>query len=293
VICRKSQAVYEQSVRLRPVTLTTALLLALVAAAPALATDYRGDVDYWGRFTVSINNNRVTALQGLSGSVPCGNGFEIDPVDFALSAPVRVVDGRFHAAGTSLDPYQHTINWSLDASVSVSRTISGSVTISGTDPLQRATCSKTFRVAAIIPPRNLVPPAQTNFVDATSVGSIAPRVNFDYRNGVVTHLSANAGTACGQAEMGASLYSTASELTRYRSTAAASASSPTCSTTTTSSPTSSSLGGSEGGPPPARSTPPVMKTSTARSCTARGTFAGPPEASEPPHPSAALAVRTT
>jgi hypothetical protein len=205
---------YEEVVRLRAVTLTSALVLALVAVAPALATGYKGDVDYWGNFTVTIVNNQVTALQGHSSGVPCGDGSEIDPVTFTLGAPVPVVDGKFHAQGTTQDVYRHTVNWSLDASVSVTRTISGTVTISGPDPTQRTTCTKTFRVTAIIPPRNLAPRTNTNFIDATPprAGTTAPQVNFDYRKGVVTHLSANAGTMCGESVMGARLYTTASGL---------------------------------------------------------------------------------
>ena len=76
---------YEEVVRLRAVTLTSALVLALVAVAPALATGYKGDVDYWGNFTVTIVNNQVTALQGHSSGVPCGDGSEIDPVTFTLT----------------------------------------------------------------------------------------------------------------------------------------------------------------------------------------------------------------
>jgi hypothetical protein len=214
VICKTGEGRYEVVVRLRAVTLTSALLLALVAVAPALATGYKGDVDYWGSFAATIVNNQVTALQGKSGGVPCGGGSEIDPVTFTLTAPVPVVDGKFHAQGTTLDVYKHTINWSLDASVSVTRTISGTVTISGPDPTQRTTCTKTFSVAAIIPPRNLPPRTNTNFTDATppTAGTAAPQVNFDYRKGVVTHLSANAGTMCGQSVMGARLYTTASGL---------------------------------------------------------------------------------
>ncbi len=200
--------------RLRAVTLISALVLALAAAMPALATGYKGDVDYWGSFTVTIVNNQVTALQGHSGGVPCGDGTQIDPLTFTLASPVPVLDGKFHAQGTALDVYRHTIAWSLDASVSVTRTISGTVTLSGPDPTQRTTCTKTFRVAAIIPPRNLTPRTNTNFTDATPprAGTTAPQVNFDYRKGVVTHLSASVRTMCGDSVMGARLYTTASDL---------------------------------------------------------------------------------
>jgi hypothetical protein len=199
--------------RLGVLTFISACVVAVVAAAPAFATGYQGDVDYWGRFTVTIADNQVTALEGHSGSIPCGDGTSINPVTFTLPTPVAVTDGKFHVAGTTLDDYRHTITWSLDASVSVSRTILGTVSLSGPDPTMRKTCSKTFRVAAIIPPRPLAPPAHTKFVDATPprAGS-APQVNFDYRRGVVTHLSANAGTMCGESSMGARLYTMAYRL---------------------------------------------------------------------------------
>jgi hypothetical protein len=38
---------------------------------------------------------------------------------------------------------------------------------------------------------------------------VAPNVHFDYRHGVITHLSANAGTECNQSEFPATLYTTA------------------------------------------------------------------------------------
>ena len=185
------------------------------AAGPTLVTAYRGDVDSWGAFAVSIGNHQVTSLQGTSGGVPCGNGAQIDPVTFTLAAPVPVTDGKFQAAGTTTDDYNDTIQWSLAASVSVTRTISGSVTVTGPEPATHATtCSKTFRVAAIVPPRNLPPDLDTNFLDATSptANPVAPEVHFDYRHGVVTHLSANAGTECGQSEFPATLDTTAYRL---------------------------------------------------------------------------------
>ena len=191
-------------------TLVSAVFIALATAAPALATSYQGDVDYWGRFTVTISDNKVVALQGKSGSIPCGDGTSINPVTFTLAAPVPVTDGKFHVAGTTLDDYRHTITWSLDASVSITRTILGTVSLSGPDPTLRKVCSRTFRVAAIIPPRPLAPPVRTKFVDATPPkAGTAPQVSFDFRKGVVTHLSANAGTMCGETSMGARLYTTA------------------------------------------------------------------------------------
>ncbi len=191
-----------------------ALLVALVFVATASSTDYTGDVDYWGALKVSIDNNQVTALQGHSGGIPCGGGTQINPVNFSLSSPVPVVDGKFHAEGTALDDYRHAIAWSLDATISVSRTISGTVSLSGPPPVGSGTCSRTFRVAAIIPPSSALPPQQTTFVDATppSSGQIAPDVNFDFRHGVITHFSARASTMCGRSEMDARLYSTAYHL---------------------------------------------------------------------------------
>jgi hypothetical protein len=202
-------------VRFGVVTLVSLVLLGVFSAGSASATGYGGDVDYWGKFTVSIANNRVTALQGTSGGVPCGDGVQIDPVTFTLAAPVPVTNGKFHAAGTTTDDYNDTVQWSLDASVSVTRTISGTVSISGPEPATHATtCSKTFHVAAIIPPRNLAPKLDTNFVDATPPrrNPVAPAVYFDYRHGVITHLSANAGTDCNQSEFPARLYTTAYRL---------------------------------------------------------------------------------
>jgi len=197
------------------IAFVTAVMLGVFAVGPAFATGYQGDVDYWTKFEVTINNNQVTAFGGTSGGVPCGDGTQIDPVAFQLAAPVPVTNGKFQAAGTSKDDYNDTVQWSLSASVSVTRTISGTVTVSGPEPATHAkTCSRTFHVEAIIPPRNLVPKLTTNFVDATppTANPVAPNVHFDYRHGVITHLSANAGTECDQSEFPATLYTTAYRL---------------------------------------------------------------------------------
>jgi hypothetical protein len=202
-------------VRFGVVALAVAVVIGVFGAGPAFATDYQGDVDSWAKFSVTIDNHEVTALGGTSGGVPCGDGVQIDPVAFALASPVPVTNGKFQAAGTAKDDYNDTVQWSLSASVSVTRTISGTVTITGPEPATHATtCSKTFPVTAIIPPRNLAPKLTTNFVDATSptANPVAPAVYFDYRHGVITHLSANAGTDCNQTEFPARLYTTAYRL---------------------------------------------------------------------------------
>jgi len=196
------------------VALAVVVAFLTASANGSSATGYKGDVDYWGALTVSIDNNQVTALQGRSGGIPCAGPSEINPVLFSLAAPVPVVDGKFHAQGTVLDDYRHPIQWSLDASISVARAIFGTVSLSGPPPTGSGTCSRSFRVAAIIPPTSALPPQHTTFVDATppSSGGTAPDVNFDFRHGVITHLSANATTMCGQSVMGARLYSTAYHL---------------------------------------------------------------------------------
>jgi hypothetical protein len=202
-------------VRFGVVTLIAVVVLGVFGAGPAFATSYQGDVDSFGKLAVTIDSNEVSALQGTSGGVPCGGGVQIDPVTFTLAAPVPVTDGKFEATGTAKDDYNDTVQWSLSASVSVTRTILGNVTLTGPEPATHATtCSKTFRVAAIIPPRDLTPKLGTNFVDATSptANPVAPNVHFDYRHGVITHLSANAGTECNQSEFGATLYTPAYRL---------------------------------------------------------------------------------
>jgi hypothetical protein len=200
-------------VRFGVAVLISAFLFGAVGTGSALATGYEGDVDYWGAFTVTIVNNQVTALQGHTGGIKCTADSQIDPVTFTLAAPVPVVNGKFHAAGMTTDDYGDTVQWSLDASVSVTRTISGSVTASGPQPaLHSTTCTRTFRVAAIIPPSKAVPPLHTTFVQGPPQGGTDPSVNFDYRHGVITHLSANVGTMCGQGVMGARLYTTAYHL---------------------------------------------------------------------------------
>ena len=198
------------------VVLVVAVALITVSATGSSATGYKGDVDYWGALTVSIDHNQVTALQGRSGGIPCAGPSQINPVLFSLSAPVPVVNGKFHAQGTALDDYRHPIQWSLDASISVTRTILGTVSLSGPPPIGSGTCSRTFRVAAIIPRRardeieKIGEQVEAALKD--SPGRTAPDVNFDFRHGVITHFSARATTMCGQSVMGARLYSTAYHL---------------------------------------------------------------------------------
>ena len=197
------------------VSLVLAFLVVFASSSSALATDYKGDVDYWGGFTVSINNNQVTALSGRTGRIPCADGEDIAPVNFSLAASVPVTEGQFHADGTTLDDDHHLVfAWALDATVSVTRTISGTVTVTGPAPLMPAICARTFRVAAIIPPRQVYRPLHTTFVDdSRPTRGTAPAVYFDFRKGVVRHLSANAGTSCpGGSELGARLYTTAYRL---------------------------------------------------------------------------------
>jgi hypothetical protein len=171
----------------------------------ASATNYKGDVQYWGAFNLTIIGDHVSSLRGHSGRIPCSGDGDLDPVDFRLTSPVPVVNGSFTAAGTTKSGYNTPLEWSLKASVSIARTVAGTVTISGKSPHGDRQCSGTFRVAAIIPPRYTRPRVNTTYTGT--------QVNFDYKRGVVSTLTAFASTTCpGGGSMGAKLHSTAYRL---------------------------------------------------------------------------------
>lgn len=176
----------------------------LGSTTSASATNYEGDVQYWGDFSLTIIGNHVSSLRGLSGRIPCTDNETIDPAEFRLTSPVPVVDGSFTATGTTKSGTM-ALAWSLKASVSITRTVAGTVTISGKSALGDEACSKTFRIAAIIPPRYTRPR-----VNQTYMG---PQVDFDYKRGVLSQLTAIAVSHCPSGGMrGGKLHSTAYRL---------------------------------------------------------------------------------
>jgi hypothetical protein len=167
----------------------------------ASATNYKGDVQYWGDFNLTIIENHVSSLHGRSGPISCSDRETLDPAEFRLTSPVPVVDGSFTASGTTKSGTM-PLEWTLKASVSIARTVAGTVTISGTSPLGDQTCAKTFRVAAIIPPRYSRPRVNTTYK--------GPQVGFDYKRGVLSQLTAIASSTCPNGSMmGGKLHSTA------------------------------------------------------------------------------------
>jgi hypothetical protein len=153
-------------------------------------------------------------LSGNTYARGCPPGAELDGTRFTLTSPVPVVEGRFHAQGTSLGGHSEQMSWSLDAIVSPRRTILGRVAITGPNSLG-VPCSVTLRVAAIIPPDN-VPQRSGNGFQWTSSGH--PRapdgsVTFDLKRGVVRHLKASLVIRCPDGAMtGGGFYSTAYRL---------------------------------------------------------------------------------
>jgi hypothetical protein len=202
-------------VRFGVVTLVCVVVVGALGAASTTATGYQGAVGYKGAFMVTIVKNEVTALRGQSGVLTCANGDTVLSSPFALASPVPVTDGKFHAAGTASKEGDDPIQWSLEATVSVGREISGSVTVTGTDPFDPTlTCSKTFPVEAIIPPDKIGGHSHTNFTPGPPPAHHwMTSLRFDYRHGVITHLRANVSTECPDTSwLPGSFYSTAYRL---------------------------------------------------------------------------------
>ncbi len=201
--------------RLGVVALICVVVLGVLGAGATSATGYHGAVGYQGAFTVTIVKNEVTALRGQSGAINCSDGYRVESAPFALASPVPVTDGKFEASGTASKEGDDPIQWSLEATVSVSRKIVGSVTVTGADPLNpTVTCSKTFPVEAIIPPERIGGHSHTNFTRAPlRAPHWETNLHFDYRHGVITHLRANVSTECPDSGwLPGSFYSTAYRL---------------------------------------------------------------------------------
>jgi hypothetical protein len=191
-------------------------LSAVALVSVASATEYKGDVLYWASVTASISDGKLVALRGQSSRIPCQNGETADPVPFTLSAPVPLVNRRVHAEGTSVDVYRAQFKWSLDAVVSQDgRKIVGTLYVSGESA--RGACSGKFPVTAIVPPHRVNLPLRRTFQPADNNRSFNPSVEFDYRKGVITHLTAHASTLCPEgSHLGAELNTAAYRLDPIR-----------------------------------------------------------------------------
>lgn len=177
-----------------------AILLATCAAALAIpglarATEFKGSVDFWGPITITVSSNgaMVTAITGHSGAVTCASGTSVDPIDFALASPVAIHQGHFEAAGVGKTPGWGTpTSWSLSASLSIRRTISGTVKVTAQVPTGEI-CKSTFLVSAVVAPKSARSPSTAMYMPHEPS---AASVKFDYRHDVLTHLVVVAPVTC-------------------------------------------------------------------------------------------------
>jgi hypothetical protein len=174
--------------------LVSLVLLALlgVAPAPARAQDYKGTTAEWAELTISVNGGQVTAFSTQTARVPCpGQVFSVDPITVAL-APGTIVPvsaGRFHVEGHAETGQHRPVRWTADGSVSLDqREVSGTLVADTTD-IGGATCQGSYGFDAIIPPHTpRFRPSHT--FQGKSGGTFNPNVSFDYKQGVIKHLSA-------------------------------------------------------------------------------------------------------
>ena len=202
--------------------LATALVsLAGMALAPvAFAQSYSGTTAQWAKLSAKISGGMLTAFATSTGRLQtCGGqpegGSSTDPVDVRLSGPaVPIVAGRFHLQGTTVDDWKDPFTFTVDGKVARDgREITGTITAGG-DTVFAKGCTGTWSFDAVLPPR----PGRAQIGHMyTAQGSSFSNVAFDYRRGVVTHLSARIGVECpGGSSFGATVDSTAYRLDPIR-----------------------------------------------------------------------------
>jgi hypothetical protein len=172
--------------------LVAVLGMAFASPSVAHATQFKGAVDYWGAISFSVNGNAVTAIKGLGGGLTCASGTSVDPVVIKLASPVPVVQGRFQAEGVGETEWGTPNSWSLIASISIRRVISGTVTTTAQTPTGEI-CKRTYAMSAVVAPRAARSPTTSMY---STQRQSAARVRFDYRRAVVTHLVVQAPVTC-------------------------------------------------------------------------------------------------
>ncbi len=190
------------AIRRAPRRLLVAALVswAAMAIAPAaFAQSYSGTTAQWGTLSAKISNGMLTSFATRTGRLQTCAGQPIhdssgDPVDVRLSGPaVPIIGGTFHLEGATVDDWKDPFTFTVDGKVSRDgREISGTVTAGGDTVFAKA-CTGTWAFDAVLPPRGGHP--QIGHMYETKGGS-SSIVAFDYRRGVVTHLSARVGVEC-------------------------------------------------------------------------------------------------
>ena len=170
-----------------------ALSLGLLTPVIAGATQFKGAVAYWGPILVNVAGNRVTSITGHTGALTCASGTSVGPVEMALARPVSIHQGRFQASGVGkTEGWKTPTSWDLTGSVSIHRTISGTVSATAQLPTGEI-CKGTFPFEAVVAPRAAESPRTSMY--QTREPSAA-QVRFDYRHGVITHLVVVAPVIC-------------------------------------------------------------------------------------------------
>jgi hypothetical protein len=179
-----------------------AAVLSCVGAVPSLAQDYQGTTDSWGPLTASVSGGVLSAFQTKTGRVQsCAgkpdSGSAYDPQDITYAGePVAVIGGKFHLEGTTHDDWGDPFHWTIDGLISFDgRELTGTATTAGDTVFEKA-CTGSWQFDAILAPRSSDLPVQRKFQPAANNRSFNPSVTFDYRHGVITHLTAGTEAQC-------------------------------------------------------------------------------------------------
>jgi hypothetical protein len=197
--------------------LVTALVsftgMALVPAA--VAQSYSGTTAQWAKLTAKVSSGMLTSFATSTGRLQTCAGQPVhdssgDPVDVRLSGPaVPIVGGAFHLEGATVDDWKDPFTFTVDGKVSRDgREVTGTITAGGDTVFAKA-CTGTWAFDAVLPPRGGRPQIGHMY---TAKGASFANVAFDYRRGVVTHLSARVGVEC----PGGSVFSAMVDTHAYR-----------------------------------------------------------------------------
>lgn len=178
------------------------LALTGATAAPASASDFKGQAAGWGAVTATISDGTLTAFRmhtgrfaSCDGQPDPGSAADPQQLDYA-GAPVQLTGGAFHLEGTSVDDWGDQFHWTVDGTLSLDgREITGTGSASGDTVFEKG-CVGTWSFDAIVPSSGPRSPVRRTFAAVAGRGGYDPGVSFDYRDGVITHLTAGVGVEC-------------------------------------------------------------------------------------------------
>ena len=196
---------------MRLACLTLALIVCAVAAPAASAQQYKGSTAAWAELTATVADGQLTAFKTKTGRLQSCDGSGANPQEIVWTgAAVPVVGGKFHLEGDTKDTWDGASHWTADGTISLDgRELTGTIKAGGVNTFGKL-CEGTWTFEAIIAPRQVTAPAKRTFTATIGSASYDPGVSFDFKRGVITHLTARVGVACASgSQLGAQLNTTA------------------------------------------------------------------------------------